>query len=248
MKLFIRTGWIVLLVTLGVTWFARDRLDTVRKIHPAALQEPTQTPLTNATSFAFSRNGYAYEVEPLHRYILRGLIVHRLDYSWFAIDRSEKVFPLDLCVIWGRNLSNGVYRAPSMRFSQDCRFCYAQWDGAVKFWMDELSNNHLLVNNPALERQLQQLRTGDQIKLTGQLVNVKAKATGDIGRYDSPASSWKTSTTRTDTGAGACEVIYVESVQVLKPGNPLARQLYRAAWIGLLLFAGWRLVAFFRSE
>jgi hypothetical protein len=243
-KYLIRTGWLVLLAAVGVTWFARDRLETVHMIDSEAVTAPIQTRLTDAASFTFSRNGYRYEVKPLFQYVLRGLIVHRLDYSWFAIDRSEKVFPLDLCVVWGRNLTNGVYRAPSVRFSQDCRFCYAQWDGQVEFRMDELSNNHLLVNNPPLERQLQRLRVGDQIKLTGQLVNVKATATGEVGRYDSPVSDWKTSTTRTDTGPGACEVIYAESVEVLQPGNPLIRQWYRVAWIGLLLFAGWRLVVF----
>ena len=246
MQLYVRIGWIFLLVTLGITWCVRDRLDTVCEIHSEAGLEPTQTRLTNAPAFAFSRNGYAYQVEPLFQYVLRGLVVHRLDYSWFSIDRSEKAFPLDLCVIWGGNLSNGLHRAETLHFSQDCRWCWAQWHGQLGFRMDELSNNHLLVDDPALERQLQQIRTGDQIKLTGQLVNVKARATSAVGQYDSPVSVWKTSTTRTDSGAGACEVIYVTSIEILKPGNQLARWLYRLAGYSLLIFVGWRLVVFFR--
>ena len=246
MQHLVRIGWIFLLATCGGSWLLRDRLETIREIHSDALPEPTQTPLTNVPAFTFSRNGYAYEVEPLFKYVLRGLIVHRLDYSWFAIDRSEKAFPLDLCVIWGSNLSNGYYRAETIHFSQDCRWCWAQWHGQFGFRMDELSNNHLLVDNPALERQLQQLRTGDQIKLSGQLVNVKARATSSVGQYDSPVSVWNTSITRTDSGAGACEVIYVENIEVLKPGNPFVRLLYRVACGSLLAFAGWRLVVFFR--
>ena len=247
MQHLVRIGWIILVLTCGSAWLLCDRLETIQEIHPDAVAEPVQIPLTTAPAFSFSRNGYDYVVAPLYQYTLRGLIVHRLDYSWFAIDRSETAFPLDLCVIWGSNLSNGLYRAKTIHFSQDCRWCWAQWHGQVGFHMDELSNNHLLVDNPALERQLHQLRTGDQIKLTGQLVNVKARATSAVGQYDSSVSDWNTSTTRTDSGAGACEVIYVERIELLKPGHPFVRQLYRVAGCLLLIFAGWRLVIFFRS-
>jgi hypothetical protein len=56
----------------------------------------------------------------------------------------------DLCVIWGRNVESGVYKA--MKFSNDSWTCWASWpDSATgqKFQMNAFSNNHILVDKAA---------------------------------------------------------------------------------------------------
>ena len=88
------------------------------------------------------------------------------------------------------------------------------------------------MDRPEIEKQLKRILTGDQITLRGKLVNVTARLVGEGGRYDSASITWNTSTTRTDTGAGACEVIYVEDVQILRPAHPLARRLFHASLCG----------------
>jgi hypothetical protein len=56
----------------------------------------------------------------------------------------------------------------------------------------------------SVERSLMKLRQGDIIELQGYLVDVD---------HDS-GWRWRTSMTRTDIGAGACEIVYVESIAV----------------------------------
>jgi len=237
---------LVLLLGLGVGYFTRTRLGTVDQLQPETFAEPVQTPLTNAVPIQFDRTDYHYDVTPLFDYEISGLVVHKMNYSWFTIDRSETIFPTDLCLIWGDNLKNQVHREATVRFSQDCRFCNVEWRGNVPFNLQQLSNNHLLLNRPDLEKRLAAVLTGDQITLRGKLVNVKATLTGKAGRHDSAAVTWNTSTTRADTGAGACEVIYVEDVIIRQPANVPARYLFRVSLWGLGLVGLWAVVDLFR--
>ena len=58
-----------------------------------------------------------------------------------------------------------------------------------------------------VKHQLEQVRQGQVIHIEGFLV--------DASRSD--GWHWNTSMTRDDTGAGACELIYVESIGVVAP-------------------------------
>ena len=66
------------------------------------------------------------------------------------------------------------------------------------------ANTHLLPANAQVAAQLQSVQPGDIVRLQGYLVEV----TADDGW------TWTSSTARTDTGDGSCEVLWVESVEV----------------------------------
>ena len=55
-----------------------------------------------------------------------------------------------------------------------------------------------------VEHELKNIRQGDIVTLKGYLVRVEAK---DGWR-------WKSSLTREDTGGGACELIFVEDLEI----------------------------------
>ena len=55
-----------------------------------------------------------------------------------------------------------------------------------------------------------QLREGDVIVLQGYLVDVDHES----------GWMWRTSMSRTDTGAGACEIVYVESITAANATTP----------------------------
>jgi hypothetical protein len=54
-----------------------------------------------------------------------------------------------------------------------------------------------------VEKQLARLRAGQVVTLHGYLVDVAMH--GGV---------WRTSMTRTDTGAGACEIMWIEAIEV----------------------------------
>jgi len=238
---------LALAIVVVITFFTRTRLGGVTEIHPESLRAPRQHALSNAEPIRFVRGGYEYLARPVAAYTVSGLVVRRFDYGWWVIDRSESAFPLDLCLVWGGNLKRQVHREPSVRFSQDCRFCFARWSGNVKFDIEELSNNHVVVDKPAMEKQLKRIMIGDQIRLRGQLVNVEGRQLGAGGRYDSDRVTWQSSTTRTDTGGGACEVIYVEEVTVLRAANQVSRRLFRFALVGVVVLGAVLVGLWFRG-
>ena len=68
------------------------------------------------------------------------------------------------------------------------------------------ANNHLIPADGEIKKEISKIRKGDIVEITGYLVSLKA--TNPEGEtYD-----WNSSLTRTDTGNGACELIYVTGV------------------------------------
>ncbi len=91
--------------------------------------------------------------------------------------------------------------------------------------MNQLSNNHLLSDNEDIRDRVQKIRIGDQIRVQGYLAS-----------YESPGGLRGTSTTRTDTGDGACETIYVERFEILRAATSFWRL---SMWTSLaVLLAG----------
>lgn len=66
------------------------------------------------------------------------------------------------------------------------------------------ANMHLIPGNPNIDLRLRRLKPGHLVQIKGFLVNV----TGPNGFL------WRTSTLRTDTGNGACEIVWVTDLVV----------------------------------
>ena len=67
------------------------------------------------------------------------------------------------------------------------------------------ANMHMIPADVEVRKALQNIRVGNVVRLHGYLVEAK---TADGWR-------WKSSLTREDTGRGACELVLVQSVEVL---------------------------------
>jgi NMD protein affecting ribosome stability and mRNA decay len=67
---------------------------------------------------------------------------------------------------------------------------------------------HLIPATDIVEGVIKEIRNGDIIELSGSLVNVQS---------DSDGWHWKSSQTRNDTGKGACELIWVDQLQIVTP-------------------------------
>jgi hypothetical protein len=197
---------------------------------------PLQRP-TSREPFWVETSGQRYRIEPVFDYALEGVIVsyHNADGIsdiWHHDKWLDFINIRDLCVIWGANVSNGVYL--DMEFENDSWTCWAHWpdrETGARFHMTQLSNNHLLVDDEYVKRNLMAAQPGDHIRITGQLA-----------AYMNPSNGFQrgTSTRRDDTGNGACETLYVESFEIINKANPRWRMLYRISrWtlgLSLLLF------------
>ena len=137
----------------------------------------------------------------------------------------------DLCVVWGDNVASGVYR--DMEFHNDTWTCWASWpDRATgqRFHIDQLSNNHLLADIPAVNQALLDAEPGDHVRIRGLLANYRNLGNG---------FRRGTSTTREDSGNGACETIYVRDFQVVNKANTGWRRVYGfSQWLAGLSLVG----------
>jgi hypothetical protein len=98
--------------------------------------------------------------------------------------------------------------------------------------MNQLSNNHLISGDDFIRRQVRKIRIGDQVRVRGYLAGYSSPGVGKRG----------TSTTRTDTGDGACETIFVEQFRILEPATSPWRI---SMWLSLVVMVV-GLIAHFR--
>ena len=197
---------------------------------------PPQTEVRKA-AFQTTVNGITYTVQPLYTYDLYGMVVsqHSADTWWDYLHRAwnDNLNITDLCVVWGDNLRGADLGAMSFSSGQFQCFWETKSEAAWKsFDQFQISNNHLLSDKPGIAKRLRETRIGDQVHFRGYL----AEYSHDHGFPFKRG----TSIVRTDTGNGACETVFVEEFENLKPGGGPWRRLF---WVALALLAlgvvGW---------
>ena len=128
--------------------------------------------------------------------------VRVLDRERYWLGKMGDVAPLDIAVGWVRMSDSGVLK--DLEISQSNRFYYWRYDDEPPIPADEIikhsANWHLIPANSATRRTLRGLRVGDVVTLEGRLEDVEVPDVGMI----------RTSLSRDDSGAGSCEVVFVE--------------------------------------
>lgn len=216
---------VISLLVMAATYFTKDSLPAPEYYGNTAIREPVQNKISKKP-FKIEVNQERYQLAPKYDYRLEGVVVSAHNADAFLDLRHHEEWRdflniRDLCVIWGDNVKNGVYS--EMEFDSGDWTCWYSWPNAAvrqKFRTDQLSNNHLLTENEVIVRSIKEAQPGDHILIEGMLVD-----------YANPANSFKrgTSTSRTDTGQGACETIYVEKFEIIQKANVFKRNLFQVA-------------------
>lgn len=224
------------LALLIVSFWNRNDFPDSMQFSSDIHQEPIQTPVEQAP-FDVSINQRTYQIEPLFEYELYGMVVsyqHHDGDSMLHAAWNDHLNMLDLCVVWDQSATTPYLSELDFWNGQFTCFVntrdQAAWDS---FNMDQLSNNHLISVDPYIRKQVKKVRIGDQVRVRGWL-----------SRYQYPGGGVRgTSTTRTDSGNGACETIYVNDFQIVSSMKNYWRPLI---WVALGVFI-YTLVTYFRS-
>lgn len=143
-----------------------------------------------------------WTLNPRAHYDITARILHKERYRFDAL---AALAPEDLALGWGPMSDNKVL--DTVDISQSGRFYW--WrpheDTPVppEAIITHSANTHVIPADDRIRKELGRLRVGEVVRLTGTLV--------DANRDD--GASIHTSLSRNDTGAGACEVLLVESVE-----------------------------------
>lgn len=141
-----------------------------------------------------------FELQPQARYEMEARV---LSVERYRTDGGAKLSPLDFAVGWGPMSDSAVLA--HFRVTQGGRFFTIYPDEQAIDLQSALvsaANMHLIPANSDIQDLLLRVRPGHIVHLRGYLVNAS--------RPD--GYRWNTSLTRTDSGAGACELFYVEYV------------------------------------
>ena len=75
-----------------------------------------------------------------------------------------------------------------------------------------VANHHLVPASEDVAREMKRVAKGDRVTLSGKLVDVEIRDRAGRIAFRSP-----TSLSREDVGSGACEQLWVESIEVERP-------------------------------
>ena len=152
-----------------------------------------------------------YTITAVAAYAIEARVLHTKRY-WVE---GDDLVPYDVAVGWGAMSDQAVL--DQLSISQGNRFFFYEWQNPPPIPVGEIerhaANMHVIAANKEVAKAVKRLRRGEFVAMRGYLVNVG----GPDGFY------WNTSLRRDDTGNGACEVFYVESIEA-KPEPALLAQ------------------------
>jgi hypothetical protein len=196
--------WLLIGVTVaslvgGWNWWTRER-SVAQPPGIVALEAPRQVDLEQPRVFAYK--GYALAARA--RYDITARVLRKEIYR---LDGGAGLAPVDLGVGWGPMSDSAVL--DGIHFSQMGRFLY--WDARdgrfalpARVIQTHAAQMHMVPADSALEARLKSLRPGQVVRVQGWLVDIRG----------SDGFAWSTSLRRDDTGNGACEIMFVESLEV----------------------------------
>ena len=146
-----------------------------------------------------------YKFKKTAKYDIKAKVLSRKNYS----DDFAILSPTNLLLGWG-NMSDEKNIETIDAYQRD-RWYYSKFEHkdiliGEKEIAQSLANTHIIPANENIEKELESIIKGNIVEMSGYLVNIK-------GEKD---SFWNSSISRSDTGGGACEVFYVESIKVLQ--------------------------------
>lgn len=160
--------------------------------------EPVQS--SSGLPGSWTRDGFTYR--PLARFAVKAVVLARERY--FS-ETEANLTPVDLAVGWGPMSEAATINA--LRISQGQRWYEYRWPDQPPIEPELIArssaNMHLIPAEPAVRTELLKVRRHELVEFSGYLVEV---CTED-------GWHWRSSTTRDDTGGGACEVVWVEQIR-----------------------------------
>ncbi|MBI4694716.1 MAG: hypothetical protein HY749_11920 [Gammaproteobacteria bacterium] len=188
--------WLTLLVALGLGWWLHGGSERQHAPGELAPGEPVQSAPEDDSPRVFK----GFTITPLADFAITARVLGRKDYGH---DRESQLAPTDLALGWGAMSDTGVLQ--HLDIGQGGR--WYRWSThelpiPAREIATHSANMHLVPANEDIAEVIGNVRTGDVVTLRGQLIEAAAP---DKWR-------WKSSLSRTDTGGGSCELVWVEEI------------------------------------
>jgi len=169
-------------------------------------QDPVQISVPSQDPILVNWKKIDLKITPVAIYKISALVVGTASYSY---GWNAKISPMDLALAWGK-LANPEFQK-YVSYSHGNRWVSfnIKKDSPldVTYVSSHASNHHLIPATQNIGYALKTIQKKKKVVLEGFLVNV-------TGTYDGRPVWWNTSLSRTDTGDGACELLYVTKARI----------------------------------
>lgn len=189
---------IIIALIIFFVFFPKER-EIQREYGILIDEEPKQINLNAPKEFTIGD----YNIRKMAEFDITARVLSKRRYRR---GRETDLSRFDLALGWGPMSDTRVLN--EIRISQRNRWYYWRVDRfpVPRQQIEHNSANmHLLTDDESINRQIAGIRRGNIIRIQGYLVFVSAE---DGWR-------WRSSLTRTDTGAGSCEIIWIKTFEVI---------------------------------
>jgi hypothetical protein len=166
---------------------------------PLAPKAPVQVNRSDLPSFSMKD----FRITPAAEFSLEARV---LSTEAYHVGREADLSPIDLALGWGPMSDSAVL--DRLKISQGNRFYFYRWSGLPTIRPSEVvehsANMHMIPASDEIKRRLDKVREGQIVALSGYLVRAQAP----------DGWQWNSSMTRSDSGKGACELVWVKSLTV----------------------------------
>jgi len=163
--------------------------------------EPEQDPVEPPRQWQFKDS----QVTALATFRVRARVLLTAHYWW---GDAAAVSPVDLTLGW-RLMSNQAVLDGLHLYSLRRAYAWAPRNGRLPASEQDITahsaNMHMVPSTGELAERLRAIARGDLVDIRGYLVEIRL-SNGGI---------WRSSLTRTDTGDGACELVWVDELNKL---------------------------------
>ena len=191
--------WLFIAIVVGAAWYWWPQGKISRGPGVLAAAVPIQTALQGAVP-ALKKAGY--EIQPLARFELEARV---LGVEHYYFDRGADLSPVDLALGWGRMSDTAV--VDRIEIGQGGRYYYwstPEYPVPREEIETSSANMHMVPGNEGVAHQLKAVRPGQIVRLSGFLIEARG---ADGWR-------WRSSLVRNDTGNGACELVWVNRMEL----------------------------------
>lgn len=199
---FLKARWVVPVLVISFVLYGATRWWKNESITHGpgiiAPEQPEQETINSGEQFSYKD----YQITPLATFQLEARV---LSAKRYRTGRESELSPVDLALGWGPMSDEAVLKEIKIR--QSNRFYYwkiKRFPIPRKEIEQNSANMHLIPSNREIAKVIKNVRTGHVVAIEGYLVKVNAQ---DGWR-------WKSSLTRNDTGNGACEVVWVDEIEI----------------------------------
>ncbi len=193
-RYFVGAGFVV---TAFFFWMSRPVSQPPGVLAP---DPPAQGPVTGAPALVHDE----FHIEPLATFEVHARV---LSTERYYLGRESDLSPVDLALGWGPMSDGRVL--DYFTISQSGRWYwwrYTRLPIPRREVIVNSANMHMVPATDEIARRLKRVRTGEIVRITGYLIEASAP---DGWR-------WRSSLTREDAGNHACELVWVETLEIVE--------------------------------